>query len=201
MPPQAGGDVWHALFLRAPGSPGTIYGFLQRRWGNTAVGRARLDRLDLLLSDAAPPEGWRALVSGEREALAWMEEAGPILAVPFPPVVTLLWADAAVWGFSLWPSGGGPKERGGGPREPAAARRGGLLPRLLSLAGPPTPPEVEWAQGRGLPVDRVPARAGRRPPPRLDWATVAGLVERDLLVESGPRLYRLRFGGTEETPK
>lgn len=170
-----------ALFVRAPGSPGAVYGFLQRRWGR--------EPLDLLLSDAV--NGWRALVGEGQTARDWMEAAGPALSRAFPPAVTLLWAEAAAWGFCVWPEGG-PEERGGGAREPEARR--GLLRRLLPPAGKPSSPEAAWAAGRGLPVERVLDLAGRRPPPILDWAIVAGLVERGLLVEAGPRFYRLRFG-------
>jgi hypothetical protein len=92
----------------------------------------------------------------------------------------------------VWPENGS-EERGGGVREPPA--RHGLPRRLFLSAGTPSPqPEAAWAAERGLPVERVLDLAGRRPPPILDWAIVAGLVERGLLVEAGPRFYRLRFG-------
>ena len=176
------------LFLRAPASPGTVVRFLQRRWGGDPDGRARLNRLGFLLSDALPPDGWRALASDAPEALAWMRMAGPILAPPFPPSVTLLQASETVWDFQIWPGDGGAEERGGGPKEQTARR--GLLPRLLNIVEPS--PEVAWARERGLPIERVPAADPSAPPPRLvDWATVAGLVERNLLVEGDPRLYRL----------
>lgn len=178
-----------ALFLRAPASPGTVVRFLQRRWGSNPDGRARLNRLDLLLSDAVRPGGWRALVAGASEALAWMEAAGPILAPAFPPSVALLHADETAWDFRVWPGDGGAAERGGGPKEQG---RRGLLSRLLNVTEPS--PEVTWARERGLPIERVPAADSSAPPPRLlDWVTVAGLVERNLLVEDGPRLYRLAW--------
>ncbi len=181
MPAGRGG--WCALFLRAP-SPGQVFRFLQRRPGQAAGVPAPEEATILLLSDPAGPEGWRVLAAG-RGALGWMEAACPAFAQAFPPAVTLLFA-ADGWGFRVW-AAGGESERGGG------ARRRGPLARLLGETAERE--AAAWALDRRLPADRIPALAGRRPPPVCDYATVAGLDERGLLVEDGPRLYRFPLAG------
>jgi len=89
-----------------------------------------------------------------------------------------------VWGFLIW-EGGALAEEG---EEPLAETPRGLLHRL---AGVKPSPAVAWARERGFPIERVPGTVARtKPVPVVEYRTVAGLDQRNLLVEDGPRLYR-----------
>jgi hypothetical protein len=139
----------------------------------------------LLLSDAAPPDAWRALIA-DRESLAAL---GPGLSLAFGPRVTLVYQSEApepVWGYLAW-EGGALAEEG---KEPLTAAPHGLLHRLAGVKPAPSP-AVAWARERRFPIERVPGTVARtKPVPVVEYRTVAGLDQRNLLVEDGPRLYR-----------
>lgn len=191
------GGLWCALFFQSD-SPGKVFRWIERRYGK---GEMPLENLGLLLSDAAPPQGWRALVGGA-EALSWMEASGPAFSEALPPAVTLLFADEGdgttdpIWGFRVW-RGGDEVEQGRHVVRPKT----GFLALLMGLRHPMAGPHtVTWAAIRHLPVQRVPALPLPRPVPVVDYHTVAGLDERGLLHEDSPRLYRFSFassGGSE----
>jgi len=171
--------VWAALFLRSA-SPGAVFGFLERR------SRAGEDLpRSLLLSDAAPPHAWRALIA-DRECLA---AQGPGLSLAFGPRVTLVYQSETpmpVWAFLIWERGAFTEEG----EEPLTATPRGLLYRLAGVKPAPSP-AVVWARERGFPIERVPGTVARtKPVPVVEYRTVAGLDQRNLLVEDGPRLYR-----------
>jgi hypothetical protein len=176
--------VWTAVFLAVP-SPGSVVRYLQRR---TQAGE---ELPVLLLSDAVPPHGLRAL------STALPDETAPVrlsslalrLSLAFSCRVTLLYQSAApepVWGYAIWDNGT-ETERAEFPLPP---RRRPLLERLPG-ARPTPPPPVVWAERRGLPLSRVPgAMRVKVAPPVVDYMTVAKLDQRGLLIEDVPRLYR-----------
>jgi hypothetical protein len=183
-------DTWAALFLRSA-SPGAVFRFFERRRraGEAAPG-------PLLLSDAAPANGWRALI-GPPDWLAAQAEA---LSRAFAPRVTLLRQSAMPtpeWGFTVYEAGAVAEEGG----ESLSAKQRPLLHRLAGVK-PALSPPVLWARERGLPVERVPGAVSHKGTvPVIEYRTVAGLDQRSLLIEDGPRLYRFDSTGIEAEPR
>jgi hypothetical protein len=177
---------WAALFLRSA-SPGAVFRFLERRRhaANKAPG-------PLLLSDAVPPDAWRALIA----PADWLTVQGPALSQAFGPRVTLLryiGASTSAWSFTVLEAGTVVEEG----TETLAAPRRSLLHRISGV-GPALSPPVVWARGRGLPVERVPGAVPlKRAVPVVEYQTVARLDQRSLLIEDGPRLYRFELSNLE----
>lgn len=176
--------AWTALFLTVP-SPGSVVRYLQRR---IQAGEAYPV---LLLSDAVPPQGLRALSTAlpDETAPLWMFALAPRLSLAFACRVTLLYQSAVpepLWGYAI-SDNGTEIERAELPLLP---QRRPFLERLPG-ARPTPPPPVAWAERRALPLSRVPgAVRAKAPLPVVDYITVAKLDQRGLLIEDAPRLYR-----------
>lgn len=190
---------WSVLFLVSP-SPGKVFRYLERHQEHLLAVTGAVALPDLL-SEPVPPHGWRAL-TGLNLTAASMEPLAIILSEVFHPRVTLLWKRTdqdrlpsslmSTWGYVTFEQGK-ETERATEDTTSPIPRRQPLLTRLPG-AKQVTPPEVHWADVRGLPITRVPrATQGREYVPVIDYVTVAQLDQRSLLVENGPRLYRFEF--------
>jgi hypothetical protein len=183
---------YKTLFLCAP-SPGQLFRYFERNHQHL------LSANSLLLSDGVGGASLRCLVI-ENQATETapvpdvMLSLGPTLSDLFPPRVTILWRhppaspEPAVWGFTVWENGQVVEtEEHALPPDP----KPGFLSRLPGMKrGALPPPDIAWALARKLPIDRVPEAGLRRRIPIIDYVTVAGLDQRNLLVENNPRLYR-----------
>jgi hypothetical protein len=180
------------LYLTAL-SPGKIFRYFERNRQYALPVRS------LLLSDGVGNKSLRCLFSDEPfpdtvSPVATMQSLGPALSEVFPPRVTLLWRQAATteqpdrWGFIVWETGVEVETAEQTlPPEPEPNMLS-WLPGMRRRRTPP--PDIAWALERGLPIDRLPASGLRRHIPIIDYITVAGLDQRNLLVENSPRLYR-----------
>lgn len=183
---------WAVLFLLSP-SPGRVFRYLERNCLDGGDAAA----LPNLLSDPAPPHGWRAL-TGSGTSPTHLEELGKQLSGVFPPRVTLLWATAnrRSWGYMAWEQET-EVERGGSSSD--NSRSPSLLSRLAGsgLFSAASSPAADWAAARGLPLARVPNALPRNRPatavPMVEYVAVATLDQRSLLVENAPRLYRFDY--------
>lgn len=171
---------WAVLFLLSP-APGAALRFLERR----ALAGESVPT-PLLISEPAPPHGFRALFSlkAGRETLA---PFGKQLSAAFPRTVTLLWQESApepTWGYSLW-EGGEEKESASFPlpKQSPVHRFLARLPNTSAVS-----PPLHWANQRGLPIERLPG-IGRHTVPVKEYRTVSSLDQRSLLVENAPCLY------------
>lgn len=171
---------WAVLFLLSP-APGAALRFLERRAlaGETVP-------TSLLISEPAPPHGFRALFSPEtgREVLTPL---GKQLSAAFPRSITLLWQETAperAWGYTIWEAGE-EKEAVSFPLpKPSLLHR--FLTRLPGSSA--VSPPLHWARQRGLPIDRLP-EIGRHAVLVKEYRTVSTLDQRSLLVENAPCLY------------
>ena len=179
--------VWAALFIQSA-SPGAVFRFLERRRraetqsGNDASAGADI----LFLSDALSGNNWRAM-PGE---YAYLNAQGAALSRAFPPVIFLLYRDGDRWGAIFWEAGT-ETERQENVALPAATNS---WKRFFGAAQKESPPAA-WARERQLPLFRVPgALPSAKAAPLIEYRTIAGLDQRNLLVETGPRLYRFVMG-------
>ena len=179
----------NCLFLSSP-APGQVFQYLTRQYG-TALSASLL-----LLSDAVGPGLPRVLFFSEtalRLETDFVWSLGTALSLVFPPCVTLLWrqtpqADSVQWGYTIWDKGQITESANYCYPIPAKLSLLSRLPGMKRRAA--LSPDIAWALSRGLPIDRVPAAGLRRNIPIIDYNTVAQLDQRNLLVETSPRLYR-----------
>ena len=183
MAASAASDTWAALLIQSA-SPGAIFRFLERRRRAASAESSAPDAL--FLSDALSGNNWRAM-PGER---AFLRANGAALSRVFPPAVTLLYKEEGVWGFLIWEKGE-EIQRAENPLPPSQTSPW----KNFFGAGRTLSPPVAWAQERKFPLSRVPgAVPGAKSVPLIEYHTVSGLDQRDLLLETGPRLYRFEFG-------
>ncbi|HVK02603.1 MAG TPA: hypothetical protein VM490_03965, partial [Armatimonadaceae bacterium] len=139
----------------------------------------------------------------------FLESRGAQFSLAFPDApVTLLYADdrgetgRGEWGWRVWTAQGArenapPESFSEGVTRAQAGAGARLLARLTGGAAVGDGGLVRaraWARdgGRNLPLGRVPAATGKALPV-IDYVTVAALDQKALLVEDGPRLYRLEW--------
>lgn len=169
-----------ALFLQSP-SPGAVFRFMERRRPADAPE-------SLYLSDALSPNGWRAM-PGNR---AFLTAQAPFLSRPFPPAIYLFYWDESGWGWTCWENGD--EKEGFEDSLPPSPPTWKTFLSVIGVTRNPLSPPLAWAQTRGLPLFRIPgAIPGAKLVPVIEYRTVSGLDQRNLLLETGPRLYRFEL--------